>query len=222
MRKIILVSTVLAASLIPKADAANWGENQIRAPVGAFRFGETVAVSRDGITALIAAPSEACAAGGACGAAYVYVRDGRAWHLQARLSASDEAAGIHFGGNDYDDNTIALSADGNIAFVGIDPRALGKGAVYAFVRTGETWSEQQKLVRPDASDTGTDGFGRSVALSDGANTVVVGDGPWFFDFAAGPKGAAYVFKRVGDHWVFNARLSGSRTEHGNGRFSAFG
>lgn len=222
MRNIVILCTLLAASLVPEAEAANWEVNQIPAPLGALPFGETVAVSRDGNTALIASPREACADGRDCGAARVYIRQGAAWRLQARLSASDEKSGIRFGGNDYDDNTIALSANGNIAFVGIDPSALGKGAVYVFLRKGEIWSEQQKLVRPDTSETGTDGFGRSVALSDSGDKAIVGDAPSFFDFGSGPKGTAYVFTRVDDHWEEQARLTGSRTEHSDRGVSAFG
>ena len=41
-----------------------------------------------------------------------------------------------------------------------------------FVRHGQSWSEQQKLVRPDPSVTGYDGFGRSVALSDDGTTAI--------------------------------------------------
>ncbi len=223
MRNVVILSALLTASLVSQAEAANWEVNQIPAPLlGALPFGETVAVSRDGNTALIASPREACADGRNCGAAYVYIREGQAWRLQARLSASDEKSDIRFGGNDFDDNTIALSADGNIAFVGIDPSALGKGAIYVFLRNGEIWSEQQKLVRPDASETGTDGFGRSVALSDFGDTAIVGDAPSAFNFGSGPKGTAYVFTRVDDRWIAQARLTGSRTEHGNGRASAFG
>ena len=222
----VLVSTALAASLVRQADAAGWGVNQIQAPTGAYDFGESVAVSRDGNTALVAAPYEGCAAGGGCGAAYVYVRDGKGWRLQARLAASDAAADMNFGGDQWDDNTVALSANGNVAFIGINPGpsyAPSTGAVYVFVRDHGAWQQQQKLVRPDASDTGTDGFGRSVASSDDGGTVVIGDGPWRYNFGFGPEGSAYVFTRVKGQWSADAHLMGSRTEHGDGnRVSGFG
>jgi hypothetical protein len=190
---------------VPKAEAPGWGVFQISPQT----IGETVAVSRDGNTALIANPYKNAGAG----AVYVYVRDGQAWRLQATLTPSDGAVG--FGGNEWDDNTIALSADGNIALIGINPNPTG--AVYAFVRDGELWREQQKLIRPDASETGTDGFGRSVASSDDGNTIVVGDAPFFFNFGSSPQGSAYVLKRVGDHWVSNAHLISSTGNSAFGR-----
>lgn len=217
-----ILSTALVGGLVLRAEAANWGVNQLQAPLGAYDFGESVALSRDGSTALIAAPYEACAAGGGCGAAYVYVRDGQTWSLQARLVPSDVAPGMNFGGDQWDDNTVALSANGSVALIGINPGpsyAPSTGAVYVFVRDPSGWHEQQKLVRPDASDTGTDGFGRSVASSDDGNTIVVGDAPFLFFFGYGPKASAYVFNRVKDQWVSNAHLIGSRTEQ---NLSAFG
>lgn len=235
MRNIVILCALLAAYLMPEVEAANWEVNQIPAPLGALPFGETVAVSRDGNTALIASPREACADKKPnCGAVRVYVREGQAWRLQQRLSASDAASGKRFGGNGFDDNTIALSADGNIAFIGRDPGSYGDppgtGAVYVFLRNGGAWSEQQKLVRPDSSETGNDGFGRSVALSDSGDTAIIGDAVCFNNFngsifcsrSSSPKGAAYVFTRVEGHWVVQARLTDSRTDLGDTGFTRFG
>ncbi len=203
-----ILSTLLVVSFFAKTEAANWDLKQIPAPPGASRFGESVTISRDGNTGLIAAPRENCTATiSRCGAAYVYVRDGASWRLQARLAASDAAGGREFGGDEFDDHTIALSADGHTALIGINP--INQGAVYVFVRNGESWSEQQKLVRPDPSVTGKNGFGRSVALSDDGKTAVIGDaGSAFSSSNVGP-GSAYVLSRVGDHWAVQAHLTRS-------------
>jgi hypothetical protein len=80
-----------------------------------------------------------------------------------------------------------------------------------FVRHGESWSEQQKLVRPDPSVTGYDGFGRSVALADDGATAVIGDAISYFGCCDVGPGSAYVFSRVGDHWEVQAHLTGSAT-----------
>lgn len=205
-----ILSTLLVISFFTKTEAATWDAQQIPPPPGAFRFGESVTISRDGNTGLIAAPSENCTATVfACGAAYVYVRDGASWRLQARLAASDAAGGMEFGGDEFDDHTIALSADGHTALIGINP--INQGAVYVFVRNGESWSQQQKLVRPDPSVTGKNGFGRSVALSDDGKTAVIGDaGSAFSSSNVGP-GSAYVLARVGDHWEVQAHVTRSTT-----------
>src|SRR5262245_25571283 len=143
----VILSALLAVSFFHTTAVADWERNQIPQPAGAFGFGESVTFSRDGHTALIAAPYEACAAGGfSCGAAYVYVRDGASWRFQARLVPSDAEAERQFGGYEFDDHTVSLSADGHTALIsGINPGTLTpKGAVYVFVRTGESWGEQQK------------------------------------------------------------------------------
>jgi hypothetical protein len=208
-----ILSTLLAVSLLPKTATADWEMHQIQAPPGASTFGESVTISRDGNTGLVSAHRENCTATVTnCGAAYVYVRDGASWRLQARLAASDAAGDRQFGGDGWDDHTIALSADGNTTLIGINPGTnTPKGAVYVFVRNGEIWSEQQKLVRPDPSVTGYDGFGRSVALSDDGNTAVIGDAASnFSSYNVGP-GSAYVLARVGGHWEVQAHLTGSAT-----------
>lgn len=62
------------------------------------------------------------------------------------------------------------------------------GSAYVFVRSGSTWTEEQKLFAPDASED--DRFGVSVAIS--GDTLVVGTG----------RGeGAYVFVRAGTAWT---------------------
>lgn len=68
------------------------------------------------------------------------------------------------------------------------------GAVYVFVRTGDTWS-QQAYIKPLANAV-DDQFGYAVALSFDGNTLAVGaptHGP-------SDTGAAYVFTRTGTTW----------------------
>lgn len=105
----------------------------------------------------------------------------------------------------------ATGVDGNQA----DESAPGAGAVYVFVRTGETWTQQAYL---KASNTGAgDGFGNSVALSgdtlavgaileDGSAAGIDGDQA---DDGALDSGAVYVFVRTGTTWAQQAYLKAS-------------
>jgi hypothetical protein len=77
------------------------------------------------------------------------------------------------------------------------------GAAYVFVRSGSTWSHQQKLT-PSAAMPG-DLFGSSVAIS--GDTAVIG--ATLDDHAISQGGAAYVFVRSGTIWSEEQRLTAS-------------
>ena len=118
-------------------------------------FGSSVAMSDT--TVLVGVPGD----DDQVGSAYVFVLIGATWVEQARLSASDGAPGDYFG------QSVALSGD--MALVGaprIQPGA--HGSLYVFVRSGTTWTEQQKLTSGGVGDQ----FGASVALAE--NTAVIG------------------------------------------------
>jgi hypothetical protein len=74
------------------------------------RFGNSVALSSDGNTALIGA-SSADTPGLDKGAAYVFTRTSGTWTEQQKLLASDAASNDYFGQN------VALSANGSIAII---------------------------------------------------------------------------------------------------------
>ncbi len=120
-------------------------------------FGWSVSLSSDGSTALVCAHRE----NDFTGAAYVFTRNGSTWTEQAKLVASDGVSGDGYG------NSMSLSADGSTALIGAHRKSSSTGAAYVFTRSGDTWTEQQKLTAPDGVDI--DFFGRSVSLSsDGA------------------------------------------------------
>jgi hypothetical protein len=77
---------------------------------------------------------------------------------------------------------------------------VASGAVYVFVRSGTTWTEQAKLVPDDAADL--DSFGTPLALS--GNTLLVGKSS--DDTLGNGAGAAYVFVRTGTTWRQQAKL----------------
>jgi hypothetical protein len=154
------------------------------------------------------------------GAAYVYVRVGTNWGLQAYLKASNTSARARFG--------ESAAIFGDVIVIGAYGESTvdsSTGAAYVFTRTGSTW-KQQALLR--GSNTGrSDSFGTSVAVS--RETIVVG-APFEDSDASGVNGsegdvdvnfnsgAAYVFKRHGTNWLQEAYVKASNT----GQFDAFG
>ncbi len=165
------------------------------------RFGNGVALSTDGNTALVGVPGEDDSGLSNNGAAYVYIRTGATWTQQAKLLASDKATDDLFGWS------VALSEDGNTALIGAytedDPNPIDNGAAYIFTRSGTTWTQQAKLLAGDK--TSYDYFGYSVSLSRDGNTALIGA----FgknDVALGGCGAAYIFIRSGTAWSQQAKL----------------
>jgi len=133
---------------------------------------------------------------------------------------------------------IALSADGRTLAAGArrdasgatgidgdqnDETAPGAGAVFIYVRDGESWSQQAYL---KASNTGAvDEFGAALDLSADGNVLVVGapsegssaqgiDGDGANDLAFG-AGAAYVFSRSGSTWAQEHYVKASNAEAGD-------
>ena len=172
------------------SDAAMWDH-----------FGWSVSLSDDGNTALVGAGTDDTTAGMDAGSAYVFVRSGSSWSQQAKLTASDGAAGDNFGAS------VSLSGDGNTALVGanVDDTTAGvdAGSAYVFTRSGSSWSQQAKLTAADGA--ASDIFGTSVSLSGDGNTALVG-ALWDDTTMGSDAGSAYVFVRSGSSWSQQAQL----------------
>ncbi len=158
-------------------------------------FGCAVAV--DGETALVGAFWDDHS-GYDAGSAYIFVRSNGVWSEQAKLTASDAAAGDWFG--------YSVSAFGDTAAIGAygddHDGGTGAGAAYVFVRAGGVWAQQSKLVASDAA--AGDYFGNSVSVS--GDTLVIGSHA--DDHAGGTDaGAAYVFVRSNGFWSEQAKLT---------------
>ena len=168
---------------------------------GGTLLGDGVALSSDGNTLAVGAPAETSSAKGVngnqsdesafdAGAVYVFTRSGNTWKQQAYVKASNTRQSAHFG---YvvrlsgDGNTMAVSAyfesggakgvNGNQA----DDTIPEAGAVYVFVRTGNTWKQQAYIKASNTGEAGVgdtpgdgDQFGFSLALSNDGNTLAVG------------------------------------------------
>jgi uncharacterized repeat protein (TIGR01451 family) len=181
----------------PKSVRALGYEAELLAPdAQAFDiFG--VAVSGSGDTLAVGASADDTPGGGGAGSVYVFVRSGTTWTLEQHLMASDGAMGDSFGGS--------LSLSGNTLLVGARTKAMGGnfnvGAAYVFVRSGTTWTQQQKLLASDGQ--AFDEFGISVSLF--GDTAVIG--ARLDDNSHGTNaGAAYVFERSGTVWTQQQKL----------------
>jgi hypothetical protein len=140
--------------------------------------GFSVALSGDGLTALIGAPTDL---GGAPGGAYVFTLSNGTWKEQTRMAGSGSTGTPNQGWS------VALSGNGNVAVVGGPHDNANTGATWVFTRRNGVWAEQgPKLVGSGA--IGAAFQGTSVALSSSGNTAVIG-GP--FDDA-----------NIGATWVF--------------------
>lgn len=123
---------------------------------------------------------------------------------EARLTASDAAAGDAFGGD------VGLSSDGTVALVGAPGRDCAGGAdcgaAYVFVRSGGGWSQQALLTASDA--TAGSELGHAVALSgDGATVLLRARSTDCLD--APNCAVAYVFRHLGGSWAETAKLKTS-------------
>lgn len=160
-------------------------------------FGKSVAI--DGDTAIIGAPQDSVENHGECGTAYIFVRSGSVWTQQQKLFASDGAHQDRFHG-------VAISGDTAIVGAGNDDVGVmnDQGSAYVFVRSGATWTEQQKLIASDGWEGDSFGNGGWSIAIDG-NTAVIG-ATQDDAFATVNYGSAYVFVRSGTVWTEQAHL----------------
>lgn len=155
-------------------------------PGAGDRFGTSVSISGD--TIVVGADREDSSATGVdgdgssngktdSGAAYIFERSGGQWRQTAYLKASNCSAGSSFG--------FAVAVSGDVVLVGAKDEdsgasgidgdqsgsgAVDSGAVYAFGRTADGWS-QFAYLKSSNSNAG-DHFGHALAIS--GTTAVIG------------------------------------------------
>ena len=167
------------------------------------QFGTQVSISSDGDYAIVGAPAEDPSDISAAGAAYIFVRSGSTWTQQAKLTASDAETSDQFG------SKVEISGDGTYAIIGAsreDGTSTDMGAAYIFVRSGSSWSQQQKLQASDKE--ASDLFGWGVSISDDGSYAVVSA---LFEDPGGTSGAgsAYIFTRSGSTWTQQQKIEAS-------------
>ena len=155
------------------------------------RFGTSVSI--DGDTVIVGADQRS---GNGRGAAYIFTRSGTVWTQQAKLTAFDATNQDLFG------NFVSISGD--TVVVGSwrdDDFGVESGSAYVYVRSGTTWTLEEKLTASDAA--AIDQFGYSVSLDN--DTIIIGARG---NTDAGPdSGSAYIFVRSGTNWTEQAKLT---------------
>lgn len=155
-------------------------------------FGAAVAISGD--TVAVGAPGP----GFQVGAAYVFARSGGVWQQQQKLVAP--------GAPDFG---FAVSVDGDSLVVGAptedEAGVNSAGAAHVFVRTGSSWSLQQRLVSSAPENSARVGF--AVAIEGDTTMVgVPGEG----------SGKVLAFRRTAGLWTQEGTLSASDGNPGDG------
>jgi hypothetical protein len=184
-------------------------------------FGLAVAISGDGTTLAVGAPSEDSNLSGVTnsnsvggneladnsGAVYVFARVGSQWVQQAFMKPFTTDPGENFGFSvalDYSADTLVVGAPSEAGEVGGvhapddpegDNKAPNAGAVFVFVRSGSEWSRQAyvKADHPIAEDK----FGGAVAISGDGGTIAVGA----VGAGALNPGGVFVFALSGEQWA---------------------
>ena len=190
-------------------------------------FAASIALSGDGNTMVVGAPDDASDSIGVdgtqtdmdapkSGAVYVFARSGTTWSQQNYIKASNTKADTLFG------TAVALSNDGNTIAVGSPEESGGSagvdgsqdpgttdaayfsGATYVFVRSNNSWF-QQEYIKASNPNTGAQ-FGTALALSTDGTVLAIssfdasngtGIGAIQTNTSAVNSGATYVFTRPG-------------------------
>lgn len=101
----------------------------------------------------------------------------------------------------FGDN-CAMSGDGTTMIVGQNTYNTNIGAIWVFVRSGSTWTEQAGPILPTGY-TGSPRFGSSVAINYDGNSIAVGGR------TNTGGGAVFILTRSGATWSQQAILTGS-------------
>lgn len=156
------------------------------------------AIAIQGNTAVVGAPNK----NGGAGVVFVFTRNGSLWSESAELTGSDTAPGDKFG------SAVAFSK--STLVVGAPYKNQDAGAVYIYVESNNTWSQQARLTAPDAAPG--DLLGNSVGVSsDRASTTAIAGAPQH-NLGAG---VAYLFTVTSGVWSQQAEVSGLDTVTGD-------
>lgn len=171
------------------------------ATITSDHFGSAVAVWRS--VAVVGSPDDHVGPEG-IGSAHVFRRQGAVWTYQQMLTAADPDAADRFGS--------AVDVHGDLVTVGaVDGDFPGfstptnVGEIFAFVRDGETWTQQANIFASDA--TKDDDFSGDISLW---NDTLLSTA-WLHDlgFALPNAGSAYVFRLAGNFNDLGSGLHGA-------------
>ena len=158
-------------------------------------FGNSVSIS--GEYAIIGSSEDKIKGKEQQGSAYIFHRTNGVWKEEFKLIAFDGEAMDNFG--------CSVCICGDYVIIGASGDEIngknGQGSAYIFQRIGDIWHQKSKLISPFGRNN--DFFGIRVALS--ANHAIVGS-PLDDSGGVTNQGAAYIFKKVNEKWVFESVL----------------
>lgn len=196
---VVLAAALVVGQALPSQAITQTATLTASDPSAGNRFGTSVAISEDGLTALVgnqlkpSAPSTA----------YVFTKSGSTWTQSTMLAASDGVTNDTFGAY------VALSANGTVAAVSAPNKTMngvnGAGAVYIFTQSGGTWTQTGELT--PASPTAYESYGQSLALSDDGSVLVVGAAT----YGSPATGAAFFYKNTAGTWTQRMQVAGNST-----------
>jgi len=152
-----------------------------------FEFGNAVDVDESAQTIVVGSWKNSSPDGRVevMGRAYVFVRDGDTWRIQAKLAPEGESVeeSRRFG------SSVAISGDGSTILVGASRHDDKAGAVFEFIRQGVTWSQVGKIVPPGLYKNNQ--FGNEMSFDEATGAALIGE---FGDTDAGGEdaGAAWL------------------------------
>ena len=170
-------------------------EAEFISPIGeslSNQFGWSADISGDGNYVLVA--DRLSRGSGNGGQAWIWIRSGTSWSLQATLTQPSGASNY---GMD-----AKINKDGTYAIVGDWTHGSDAGRVHVWKRTGTNWAIETILTSSDLA-TG-DRFGEFVDINDAGDYVAVG--ATYDDDAGTTSGSVYVFTRSGSTWSQQAKL----------------
>ena len=153
---------------------------------GAAQQGFSVSITADGNTAIVGGSTD----NGSIGAVWIYTRSGGVWTQQGnKLVGSGTVGATNMG------SSVSISADGTTIIAGGNADNSNQGAVWIFLNSGGTWSQQgNKLI--GTGNTGAAMQGISVSISADGNTAIVGGSA-----DNGSIGASWIYTRSGGVWT---------------------
>jgi len=178
------------AKIMPSSDIGN-----------SHYYGKSVAINNDGT--YVAVGSQGANSGK--GAAFIFTRSGTSWSQQAKLTASNGAAGNTFS------DTLAFTPDASRIIVcdATDDTGTGgsnSGSGYVYSRSGTSWT-QEAILNTHTDSTALQA-GRSCDISTNGDYILIGG-----KFSQGAPyeyaGAIYVWTRSGTSWSFQTVIHAS-------------
>jgi len=174
-------------------------------PLGTECFGCSLSANNNFL--FIGAPSDTIN-GIQSGVVHVYQKESNSWIYKEKLFPSDASVGQGFGGQISlgEDYAIISSAADDINDLN------NSGSVYIFTKDQDSWVEVTKIIPSDPTSNAV--FGNSPELSD--EYAFIG-APSALDNDSLETGAIYIFKKEGNDWIEQNKL----TPEDGSRFDGF-